>query len=287
MIRGVIFDLDGTLGDTLPLCLEAFRCAIREVDGRELKDEEISCYFGPSDRGVIRRLLPGKEAEWDRAFELFLRYYKELHPVMAPAPFPGVVALLEMLEERGICLGIVTGKEPESARITLDQFGLSTFFGTFVGTGSPEKVIKANRINNLRDLFGIKTPEELVYIGDVPEDVKSSRLAGAVAVSAAWASTADIPALRAAYPSHLFVTVGQLKMYLDKGTHYKLISPSLPSPWKFFLLYSFIVLLAIPLIFGLLKDAIFPIRHILLVGLVLISFFLIGWGLMKMMLDRR
>lgn len=54
MIKTAIFDFDGTLADTIPLCREAFRRAIRKLDGRILTDEEIELQFGPDDLGVIR-----------------------------------------------------------------------------------------------------------------------------------------------------------------------------------------------------------------------------------------
>lgn len=285
MIRAVLFDMDGTLGDTLPLCLEAFRRTIRDIDGRELGDEEISCYFGPSDRGVINRLLPDSEEKRERAYELFLRYYKELHPEMAPAPFPGVIEVLEMLEERGICLGVVTGKEPETAKITLEQFGLTRFFGSFIGTGSPEKVVKANRINHLCEIFNIRASEDVVYVGDVPADVKSSRIAGVVPVSAAWASTADVPALRAAVPAYLFVSISQLRLYLDRKTRPCIWNPK---PWKSFWGYTLILLVMFFLALGFMSEILYPFssKEILLI-LMLVTYFLIGLGLFKTMLGHR
>ena len=55
MIKTAIFDFDGTLADTIPLCREAFRRAIQKLDGRILTDEEIERQFGPDDLGVIQK----------------------------------------------------------------------------------------------------------------------------------------------------------------------------------------------------------------------------------------
>lgn len=141
MIKTAIFDFDGTLADTIPLCREAFRRAVRELDGRTLTDEEIERQFGPDDLGVIQRLLPGKPELHEKGRELFLRYYRELHPELAPTPFPGAAGLLHALRSRGIRLAMVTGKRLESAEISLQFFHLAEFF-PILETGSPEGGVK-------------------------------------------------------------------------------------------------------------------------------------------------
>ena len=57
-LHGVIFDLDGTLGDTLPACFVAFRRALEGFSAREYTDAEIAALFGPSEEGMIQRLVP-------------------------------------------------------------------------------------------------------------------------------------------------------------------------------------------------------------------------------------
>ena len=144
MIKTAIFDFDGTLADTIPLCREAFRRAVRELDGRTLTDEEIERQFGPDDLGVIQRLLPGKPELHEKGRELFLRYYRELHPELAPTPFPGAAGLLHALRSRGIRLAMVTGKRLESAEISLQFFHLAEFFPIL--ETAPEGGVKPDRI---------------------------------------------------------------------------------------------------------------------------------------------
>ena len=55
-IKALIFDLDGTIGDTLPLCIKAFRRSIEPLIGRSVSDAEIIATFGPSEEGTIMAL---------------------------------------------------------------------------------------------------------------------------------------------------------------------------------------------------------------------------------------
>jgi phosphoglycolate phosphatase-like HAD superfamily hydrolase len=73
MIRAVIFDLDGTLGDTLPLCIKAFRASIEPLASRTFSDAEIVATFGPSEEGTIRMLIP---EEYDRGLAAVLKRWK-------------------------------------------------------------------------------------------------------------------------------------------------------------------------------------------------------------------
>jgi len=54
-----IFDLDGTIGNTLPLCVTAFREALESLAGRPLSDAAIMATFGPSEEGTVMALVPG------------------------------------------------------------------------------------------------------------------------------------------------------------------------------------------------------------------------------------
>ena len=58
-LDGMIFDLDGTLGDTLPVCFAAFRTTFQSCLGRDYFDREIRAMFGPSEEGIFERLMPG------------------------------------------------------------------------------------------------------------------------------------------------------------------------------------------------------------------------------------
>lgn len=77
VIKAVIFDFDGTLADTLPVCFLAFEAVFREFDNREVTTEEIKAMFGPSETGIIRENL--KNNNYDEAIELYYEIYSKRH----------------------------------------------------------------------------------------------------------------------------------------------------------------------------------------------------------------
>lgn len=170
-------------------------------------DEAVTRYFGASDRGVLAVCLPEEDVE--ALMREYMGYYRELHPVMAPSPFPWVKDLLADLRRRGIRLAMVTGKESESAEETLRVFGLQEFFER-VETGDRHSVVKAACLRRILNAWRLK-PEQAVYVGDAPSDVRACREAGVPIIAAAWASSADAAALNAEHPDCLLKDASRLE----------------------------------------------------------------------------
>jgi phosphoglycolate phosphatase/pyrophosphatase PpaX len=210
MLKCLIFDLDGTLGNTLPLCIEAFRKAIEPLAGRRISDREIIDTFGPSEEGTIRALIPEHE---EQGVEDYLAHYRNLHG-MCGTPFEGMTEILELARNRGARLAMVTGKGARSAEVTLDVFGMQGYF-EIVETGSPDGPRKVEGIGNVLRHFGT-APEESLYVGDTPSDIVSSREAGVPIAAAAWAETAEPERLSALKPEEMFTDIESFKRYLER-----------------------------------------------------------------------
>ncbi|HEV2482176.1 MAG TPA: HAD family hydrolase [Puia sp.] len=208
MIKAVIFDLDGTIADTLPLCIAAFKKSIEPLLGKTVSEQEIIATFGPSEEGTIRRLIPMQE---EAGVSAYLKHYEALH-YTCPAPFPGIREVLGMLREKGVPLAMVTGKGIHSTRLSLAQFGLAAFFEV-VETGSPEGPNKVNGIRTVLKRLGVTAAESL-YVGDAVSDVRYCKEIGIPIAAAAWASTADEKALRALQPEQLFVSVDAFRQWI-------------------------------------------------------------------------
>jgi len=208
-LRGVIFDLDGTLGDTLPACFAAFRRALSGFSVREYSDEEIAALFGPSEEGMIRRLVPDR---WKDCLRAYLAAYQESLQAYA-RPIPGMREALDRLRGWGVTLAVVTGKGSHSAVETLRHLGLADVLDT-VETGSAGGSVKPAAIRKVLVRWGV-APEQVAYVGDAPSDMQAAREAGVVPLAAAWLPTTNAQALRAMSPVATFRTLQDFSRWIE------------------------------------------------------------------------
>lgn len=208
MLRAIIFDLDGTLGNTLPVVFAALNAVFRRHLGRNFSDEEITEMFGPNEKGIIQRLLPDDHAA---AYAEFLEEYESAHS-SCTAPLPGIPKVLASVRDRGARLGIVTGKGPESADISLRHLGIADQFDA-VRAGSVEGNRKPETMLEMLESWRV-SPEQAAYVGDSVSDIESARAARVTALAAAWADTADPDRLRACSPDGLFESVPELTEWI-------------------------------------------------------------------------
>lgn len=208
-IKAVIFDLDGTLANTLPLCIQAFRQSVEPLINRTVSDEEIIATFGPSEEGTIMALAPD---HYEKGVSDYLHFYQMLHE-MCPAPFDGIKNLLETLTSKKVRIAMVTGKGKHSTDISLRQFGLGRFF-EIIETGVPGGPKKAEGLQVITGFFKDTKKEEMIYVGDAPSDIIASRKAGIPVIAAAWAQTAAPEQLKKLEPDGLFFKVSDFADWL-------------------------------------------------------------------------
>jgi HAD superfamily hydrolase (TIGR01549 family) len=208
-LKGIIFDLDGTLANTLPLCITAFRKSIEPLANRTVSNEEIIATFGPSEEGTIRALVPD---HYDTGVKQYLAFYEQLHHT-CPDPFGGIPELLTTLKSQGIRIAMVTGKGPISTELSLKQFKLQDFF-ELIETGSPAGPHKADGIQAVLNHWSDLEKEEVIYVGDAPSDIEASRKAGIAIIAAAWATTAEPEKLIPLQPDQLFYQISDFSHWL-------------------------------------------------------------------------
>jgi phosphoglycolate phosphatase-like HAD superfamily hydrolase len=208
-ITGAIFDLDGTVLNTLPIVIEAFRMAFTRFTDRFYTDEEITNLFGPSEAGVIQRVIPH---QWQDGLEVYLSEYELLFTTRNIEPFPGIEDVLRRLKDRNVLTAIVTGKGATSTAFSLNHTGLDGYFD-LVQTGLPDGAFKPEHIQKVLSQWTIG-PSEAFYLGDSPSDIQDARTAGVIPLAAAWAEYSDRDQLEARKPEAIFTTPQELAEWL-------------------------------------------------------------------------
>lgn len=186
-LRAAVFDLDGTLVDSLPLVLRSIAHAI-EPFGPPRPTMEIFAHLG----GPPRRFLPGLigSSEHVPAAMARMNEFHESNQHLIE-PFTGMKAALELLRSRGVALAIWTGRDRSSGEALLRTRGLAELFTTVVyGDDLPtHKPEPAGMTEILRRLA--VTAAETVFVGDADVDVLGGVGAGVRTVLIRHARTMD------------------------------------------------------------------------------------------------
>lgn len=209
-LKGIIFDLDGTLANTLPLCIQTYQRALKHFTGRSFSKEEIIAHFGITEEGIMQRFVPD---QWEAALQFYHRAYEETHHI-CPEPFPKILTALELLKERGVRLALVTGKGPHTAAFSLDYLDLARFFD-MVETGEREGISKEKAIRKVLAHWQLPA-EQAAYVGDADTDMQEARAAGVLALAACWADTTTIRADDPQRPDATFTSIDDFIGWLDK-----------------------------------------------------------------------
>lgn len=208
MIKLIAFDLDGTIGETVPMCIKAFELAVSPYAGHTLNREEIIQTFGLNEIGMIK-MVAGKK--WREALHDFYPVYEKMH-AECPNPYEGIHELINTLKANGVLVALITGKGEKSCMMTLEKFGMQNLFCA-IKTGEEDRPNKAEAISELLNAYHL-AKDEFYYVGDAVSDVAASRKAGVTCLSAAWGTTAETERLKEMNPSNVFLTIRDLRHFL-------------------------------------------------------------------------
>ncbi len=193
-IQGVIFDLDGTLLDTLEDIADSANAALAE---RGHPPHPVSAYryfVGDGAPTLIHRILPEKARSAAEEAAVLARY-KEVYAVrwnIKTAPYAGIEAMLAAMTSRGLRLGVLSNKPHDATEECVAGFLHGTRFDIVQGqtTAFPRKPDPAGACA-IAHRFGIP-PAECLYVGDTATDMQTAVRAGMIPVGALWGfRTAD------------------------------------------------------------------------------------------------
>jgi len=183
LIRGVLFDLDGTLFDTWDLYIEAYIRTLEKYVGRRLSPAELIGLHPVSEIGLLRSVVG--EIRLADAHRAFLGIYRTLHGELFGGIYPGIVEMLAELSRQGLSLGVVTGKSKAAWEVTSMAIGLGKFDAVVTDDDVDQPKPNPDGIALALQRLGLRA-EEAVYVGDSTGDAKAARAAGVRFVAALW-----------------------------------------------------------------------------------------------------
>ncbi len=181
MKKGILFDLDGTLLNTLEDLTDSVNYALAQYDCPPRTVEDVRNFIGNGARKLIERSLPGKDndPDVDEVLATYQAYYKT-HSQIKTRPYDGVVEALGKIAEK-YPVAIVSNKPDAPTKILCKEF-----FGDVYARGestdchrkpAPDMLIKA------MEIIGVDT---CIYVGDSEPDILTAKNLGVKCLSVLW-----------------------------------------------------------------------------------------------------
>lgn len=184
-VRGVVFDLDGTLIDSEKAICAAASLAFGDL-GVLVDEAAVADHLGAPLDELFSAFVPvHDEARLRRFIDRYITHHDD-HPDRDPPPLPGVVAGLERLKALGLPLMVGTTKPTWRALSGLSACGLTSFFAHIQGTDPPMKAKPAKDVVVAACAAVGVDPRCAIMVGDTARDVGAARAAGSAAVVVAY-----------------------------------------------------------------------------------------------------
>lgn len=188
MIKGVIFDLDGTLVDSLVDIADSMNRVLTSYGFPTHSLIAYQYFIGNGIRNLVREALPGEEREENRisqCFEAMMEDYSQ-HCVDKTVPYPGVIELLDELNRRGIKCAVFSNKVDELTKKVVATYFPRQRFEVVIGSrfDIPRKPNPEGAFF-ISDIIRIST-SELLFVGDTSVDMQTAKNAQITSVGVKW-----------------------------------------------------------------------------------------------------
>ncbi|PWU39835.1 phosphoglycolate phosphatase [Pseudomonas aeruginosa] len=181
--RLVMFDLDGTLVDSVPDLTAAVDSMLASLGRPPAGIEKVRQWIGNGARVLVRRALAGSiehdgigEEETEAALALFMEAYADSHALTEV--YPGVVDTLKWLKRNGVEMALITNKPERFVAPLLDEMKLGRYFRWIIGGDTlPQQKPDPAALLFVMKMAGIE-PEDALFVGDSRNDVLAAKAAG-------------------------------------------------------------------------------------------------------------
>ncbi len=188
MIKLVIFDLDGTLLNSLMDLADSCNYLLRKYGFPEHPLDSYRYFVGDGIRKLVERVLPEEKRQKDYMesfFQEMVAYY-DLHKADKTVPYPGIVETLEALQRQGVMLGVASNKVNKAMAPLMEHYFPTIRFACVLGQRESVPVKPHPQIVfDILDTTQV-APEEALYVGDTGVDMDTAHGANIKAVGVLW-----------------------------------------------------------------------------------------------------
>lgn len=188
MIKLVIFDLDGTLLNSLEDLADSCNYLLRKYGFPEHPLDSYRYFVGDGIHKLVERILPEDKRQPDfveQIFQEMVAYY-DLHKEDKTVPYPSIIETLETLQERGVMLGVASNKVNKAMMPLMEHYFPTIKFTAVLGQreGIPVKP-HPQIVFDILEMAKVNA-EDSLYVGDTGVDMDTAHRAGMKAVGALW-----------------------------------------------------------------------------------------------------
>lgn len=183
---GAIFDLDGTLADTLQTIAAALNHGLSQVGRPTLPLERVARIVGEGVATLCVKALDGEAAHLAEPLLLHTRAFYQRNPMHECRLYPGIAAMLDALRDGGVALAVLSNKPHDLTIATLAGLGVEGFFVRALG--HREEFPRKPDPTSVRWLLSelALPPARVLYVGDTPIDLETARAAGLDSAAVTW-----------------------------------------------------------------------------------------------------
>lgn len=185
MYKAILFDLDGTLLNTLDDLNESMNKVLVKNGYKEQTKDETRRFVGNGVRKLVERSLPGESAELYDKIEVQFKECYAKNMRNKTAPYEGIEELLKALKERQVKVGVVSNKFDGAVKsLCKEIFGEYTQVAVGERSGVRKKPAPDSVLAAIEEL-GVKK-EEAIYAGDSDVDIETAKNAGIKSIGVTW-----------------------------------------------------------------------------------------------------
>lgn len=213
MIKGVIFDWDGTIVENTDLWYVSLNKTLEEFGMQAISLDKFTTPIGHMTAQKLSALFGVPEGKRIEMIDSWVNNYEELREHVKVVT--GIKDFIAKLKKDGYKIGVVTGGGKERVRREIKEFKMNDFFSAII--------TRDEAVHDKPDPAGLKlaagklnlNPEECVYIGDMDVDIMAAKNCGMFSVAVSWGSH-DMDELRMLNPHHVVNDLNELYEAIKK-----------------------------------------------------------------------